>query len=146
MGRARTLGNKEQIATLEHNVQKAEEFYELFNPLHVPDNTIKDWIFAGAASQDDLKAKYDVVMKKKAECHLKFEMQDTRVLLKIRKWNEVAIDCRALTDTNKKTSFSPERLHEIDELIGTYKFLIKVPEVELVVKEFDEIKQWDAKI
>ena len=85
-------------------------------------------------------------MKKKAECHLKFETADTRVLLKIRKWNEVAIDCRALCDVSKKASFTPERLHEIDELIGTYKFLTKVPEVALVVKEFTEIKKWDNKI
>ena len=37
-------------------------------------------------------------------------------------------------------------MHEIDELIGQYKFLNNVDEVKAVVKEFTEIKQWDAKI
>ena len=69
-------------------------------------------------------------MAMKAEIRLKFEEGDTRVLNKIHKWNQVALDCRALVNQKEKCIFTAERLHEIGDLIKFYKFLDKVPEVK----------------
>ena len=131
---------------LQNSIQAAEDWYANFEELHVPDWTIKKWIRAGHAKQDWLKAKYDSVMASKEKIQLKFEEGDTRVLNKINKWNQVALDCRALVNTKDKCKFPPDRLHEIDELIDTVKYLDYVPEIKQVKQEFVKIKEWDGKI
>ena len=140
------LRNEEHIASLEKAVNDAEAWYRLFEPLHVPDWQIKKWIIAGHKSQDDLKAKYDVVMAKKIEIKLKFQEGDTRVLNKIHKWNQIALDCRALVNPQTKITFTAARLHELDELINWIKRLVLVPEIKKVQDEFVKIKRWDAQI
>lgn len=98
----------------------------------MPDWQIKKLILEGHAKQDDLKVKYDKVMAMKTEIKLKLAEGDTRVLNKIHKWNQVALDCRSLVDKSKKCEFTPERLHEIDELIHFTKRLNEIPEVKQV--------------
>ena len=68
------------------------------------------------------------------------------MLNKIHKWNQVALDCRALVNNKEKCTFKSERLEEIDECIKFYKFLDKVPEIAQVKEAFIKIKEWDAKI
>lgn len=85
-------------------------------------------------------------MARREELGLKFEGGDTRVLNKINKWNQLALDCRALVNTKEKCLFTPERLHEMDEIISFYKGLTTVPEVAKVKEEFTKIKEWDFKI
>jgi len=58
----------------------------------------------------------------------------------------VALDCRSLVNKSKKCELTPERLHEIDELVKYTKRLIEIPEVKQVQEEFARIKKWDAKI
>ena len=102
----------------------------MFEPLHVPDWQIKKWIIAGHKSQDDLKAKYDMVMKRKAEIKLKFHEGDTRVLNKIHRWNSIALDCRELVNPDVVPDISAERLKELDQLINFTKRIDLVPEVK----------------
>ena len=83
-------------------MDRIEAWYLDFEKLNVTGPNLIKLITDGHESQDELKAKYDALIAQKTELRLKFEDggQEARVLNKIQKWNQVAIDCRKLVSAD----------------------------------------------
>lgn len=112
--------NADLVSTLQNSLKEVEQWYSEFKVINLSSAEIIKRITDGHKSQDELKEQYDALMKKKDELKIKFDDggSETRVLNKINKWNQVALDCRQLvSDESADHKFTPERLHELDEMI-----------------------------
>ena len=83
-------------------------------------------------------------MSKKSEIRLKLSEGETRVLNKIAKWNQLALDSRALCEGTENLTL--QRLHEIEDMIKNVKGMTRVPEIAQVKDQIEIMKDWDAKI
>ena len=90
------------MTNLDEAVKAAEEWYQQYEELCLPFSKVQKLILSGHEGQDELKSKYDNLMVWKNDIKLKFEGHETGNLNKIHKWNQIALDCRALVSTEVK--------------------------------------------